>query len=91
MDTPLHNEVINEGANGWLISCTTEEMKDNTDGLTKSAIFEISDMREKILHLARNTDEVNKIIRQTRKNYDARFSVKSISKLFYDSLCDQLS
>lgn len=86
MDVPLHNEIINDSVNGWLIPCTQEDMKDNREGLVKSAIFTVEDLRDKIVALSKDYSEVNRIIRNTRKNYDDRFSVKSISALMYGAL-----
>lgn len=85
LDTPPHNEIILRDQNGWLVNCSHVDMTDNTDGLVQSAIFDPKDLADQIIYLANNLNEVEKITKNVRRNFDQRFSVDIISKRFLDA------
>lgn len=82
LDTPLHNEIILNNINGWTIPCQYEEMKDNNKSLLKSAIFKTDDLTNKMLEISNNYNDMMRIIKNTKKNHDSRFSFEKICELF---------
>jgi glycosyltransferase involved in cell wall biosynthesis len=86
LNTPLHNEIILDGVNGWHVPCDYEEMKDNPFSLLKSAIFDSKDLTKKMLEIYDNYDDTLRIIKNTKKNHDERFNLKKVSNLFYEAM-----
>lgn len=85
LDTPPHNELIIHKTNGWLIKCTHEDMKDNTDGLVQSALFDPEDLADQIVSLANDISQLKQVTKNTRRNFIERFNVDLIGKRFFEA------
>ena len=66
IDTPPNNEIILEGINGWLLSCTHDVMLDNPDGIVKRAIINVDTIRQKMQFII---DTYNPKIRTSTINH----------------------
>lgn len=86
LNTPLHNEVIIDGENGWWIDCEYEDMKDNPESLLQSAIFETKDLTNKMLKIADDYENTLRIIKNTKRNHDDRFNLDKICGYFYEAM-----
>ena len=54
IDTPLNNEIIHEGLNGWLVKCDYLPLNDNKEGIVMPASITVADVKEKMLMIIQN-------------------------------------
>lgn len=80
LDTPPHNEIIFDSISGWTIPCHYAKMTDNTQGIVESAIFEITDLADKIIEIASNRDELKRIISSTFSYYQNHYNKELYSQ-----------
>lgn len=91
LDTPPHNEIIIPGTNGWLCRCSDEDMKDNSQGIVKSAIFDPNDLCHSI-RTAASTMRLkgNEIVDKTYEDYQKRYGknvfINTWKKIFEGSV-----
>lgn len=86
LNTAPHNEIIREGVNGWLIPNTYEPMKDNTEGLFGSAVFNVDDLVSKIETLEKQRHHILETALRTRKDYLMRFDANVFQTNFVRAL-----
>jgi glycosyltransferase involved in cell wall biosynthesis len=82
LNTAPHNEIIREDETGWLLPCTHETMKDNSESLIESAIFKPVDLAQKIIHLARNPENILKVLSKIKSTYEENYSAEIIANNF---------
>lgn len=85
LNTPPHNEIIQEGINGWTVSCKYEKMFDNPESLIDDAVVDIELLSEKMLEII-NIEDLSEIKRNTFEDYKSRFSFKNFKNIIIKNL-----
>jgi glycosyltransferase involved in cell wall biosynthesis len=87
LDTPPHNEIIQNDINGWIIPCHYKKMTDNKDALLESAYFNPCDLANKLLEIYENkTQNLEKISKSLVDDYHERLSIDIFRDKFINSL-----
>lgn len=86
LNTPPHNELVINNVNGWIIDCSYEDMKDNTDSFIKSALFDPSDLADKIVEIANNHAETIRIMRNVYTHFKTEYNLEKIANNFLDAM-----
>ena len=79
LDTPPHNEIVSSDC-GWFVDCKYEEMKDNDQGIIKSAIFKAEDLANCFLKAEREYSPDMNI--QSRESYMSRYNKNDFIEKF---------
>lgn len=85
LDTAPHNEIIQDGVNGWIIDCYYKDMVDNKDPLFGSAYFDPKDLANKILEVS-NKETIENMITSLKNDYKERLSLEVFENKFISSL-----
>lgn len=86
LNTAPHNEIIEDGVNGWIIPCEYEDMKDNTDSFIQSALFNYVDLANKIIEIVTDKNQTCQIIRNVNKYFNEKYNIDKISNNFLDAM-----
>lgn len=88
LDTPPHNEIVEDGVNGWIIPCYLKPMTDNPMGLFGSAYFDVRDLSDKIVKICseENREDLNKLMTSLMIDYHKRLRYDIFVKKFIKSL-----
>lgn len=69
LDTPPHNEIINDGINGWTIPCGYVKMTDNPQGLFESAVVSVDVLANGIIRAVKEPINQKKLRDDFRNNH----------------------
>lgn len=86
LNTPPHNEIVQDGINGWIIPCYYKDMTDNNNGLIQSAYFEPQILAQKIIDIVTNRNELSNIFQKIVNNYIEQYAPQHFFKKFTDAL-----
>jgi glycosyltransferase involved in cell wall biosynthesis len=85
LDTQPHNEIIKEGVNGFISSCTYEPMRDNNDSVLMDAVADVETIKttmQRVIETHRDPKKWNAL--QTRLQEDVR------NRLSWEAFVDRL-
>lgn len=86
LNTPPHNEIVQDNKNGWVVDCYYKPMTDNKDPIFESAYFDPELLCEKILEIIENREELEKMFVSLINDYNDRLSYEIFEKNFLDSI-----
>jgi glycosyltransferase involved in cell wall biosynthesis len=86
LQTPPHNEIIQDGVNGWTIPCHHRPMTDNASPLFDSAYFYPSHLAQKIVEISSNRSQLPELVKRLKEDLGGRLSFESFSQRFVESI-----